>query len=517
MKLIKLVVFCIFLNTTLQAQQYFSKMFDVNNRWESFIFPINKKNNELILSGTSINFFVNDSTKFRSVIIVKLDSSLNIINKTELREPYKSYTYLIPIKDIKNEFVFGLLDTNNRISYKILSLNDLNVKSFKTINFSYTTSLTNNDIFNTNNKLYFFCADYTTFVASKLKLSMQCMDTNGNLLWGKVFQDKRCYTNNAVQTKDGNFLLAGLKYYGEGPGGDDSAFAWYAKVDTLGNILWEKDMIRGSAFLADDLWAGNANGDIYLSGSLLAFQGNTPIDLHRDSSYCTIAKIDEKTGNIIWYKQLFTERRKIQGLFSVIKPLNYHKGSLYALVDHFASEQDNPNRLSQYVMLTKFDLQGNILWKRLFSNWYLSNRAYSLTPIDDGFLICGDAKDSTHEKGDSDAWLIKTDTNGCIIPGCNAKDGIVQIINPEKVFTVFPNPAQNEINVETNFDTGNYQNIKLSKFYIYNLQGQILLTKTANNQYADKIETNNLANGTYLVVIELSNGSQAVKKVVIAH
>jgi hypothetical protein len=166
-------------------------------------------------------------------------------------------------------------------------------------------------------------------------------------------------------------------------------------------------------------------------------------------------------------------------------------------------------------MFAKFDLEGNILWKRLFQQADYSNRAYSLTPIADGFLICGDAKDSTHTKGDSDAWLIKTDTNGCIIPNCNAKDGLVQIINPERILTVFPNPAQNEIKIKTNFDKLNYQNIKLSKFYVYNLQGQILLTQTVTNQNADSINTETLSNGAYLMVIELNNGSQAVKKVLI--
>ncbi|MFZ4797403.1 MAG: T9SS type A sorting domain-containing protein, partial [Bacteroidia bacterium] len=160
-------------------------------------------------------------------------------------------------------------------------------------------------------------------------------------------------------------------------------------------------------------------------------------------------------------------------------------------------------------------LQGNLIWKRLFSNWYLSNRAYSLTPIDDGFLICGDSKDSTHTKGDSDAWLIKTDTNGCIIPGCNAKDGIVQIINPEKVFTVYPNPAQNEIHVELNFDKLNYQYIE--SLAVYNMQGQLLKFRQAQlpEKEITKINTEDLANGNYLLIITTNEQQMAGKKFVV--
>jgi hypothetical protein len=163
-------------------------------------------------------------------------------------------------------------------------------------------------------------------------------------------------------------------------------------------------------------------------------------------------------------------------------------------------------------MLAKFDLQGNLIWKRLFSNWYLSNRAYSLTPIDDGFLICGDSKDSTHAKGDSDAWLIKTDSNGCIIPGCNAKDNVVQIINPEKVFTVYPNPAQNEINVSSeNLD------IKIESLAIYTMQGQLVEFRQAQlpEKEITKINTEGLANGNYLLIITTDKKQMAGKKFVV--
>ncbi len=438
--------------TNLFGQKYYSKMIDTYGEWETFTNLIKADPNYLEVFCDTRELFASDSTRFSRMVLIKYDNNFDIINKTIIGKNFYNPTLPMFINILKNKFIYGLIDTTqNNLKYFICSYDsNLNIQNTIPIILPNKNQITSpGNVYLNNNKLYFFCADYTTFVASKLKLSIQCTDTNGNLLWGKVFQDKRCLTINAVQTKDGNFILAGLKYYGESLGAQDSAFAWYAKVDTLGNILWEKDLVRGSPFLADDFWASNINGDIYLSGSLLAFSSNIPINLHSDSSYCTIAKIDDKTGNIIWHKQLFTERRKIQGLFSIIKQLQYNKGSMYALIDNYASERENPRDLSQYVMLAKFDLQGNILWKRLFSNWYASNRAYSLTALDDGFLICGDSKDSTHEKGDSDAWLIKTDTNGCIIPGCNAKDGIAQIINPEKVFTVYPNPAQNEINVET--------------------------------------------------------------------
>jgi hypothetical protein len=493
----------------INAQTYFSKLFDVDKQWESIDKILTTNEGKIFYVGRSVNFFVNDSSIYRKLFVTELDNNFEINKIIYLRENYRPYTSASAIKNLNSTIVYGKNDsiiTNFDTYYLSTISNNLFVSNTHKLNFFQNTTLTSEAI-NYNNKLYFFCADYTTFVASKLKLSMQCMDTNGNLLWGKVFQDKRCYTINATQTKDGNFILAGLKYYGEGLGGDDSAFAWYAKVDTMGTILWEHVLDRGSPFYADDFWVSNANDNYYLTGTLLANHGLTPYDLHNDSSYCVMAKINENNGEIIWHKQMFTNRERIQDLYTAIGSLTYKNGGLYGLLTHNVTNGSN-----QYVMFAKFDMEGNILWKRLFQQADYSNRAYSLTPIADGFLICGDAKDSTHTKGDSDAWLIKTDTNGCIIPNCNAKDGLVQIINPERILTVFPNPAQNEINIET---IG--KNIQLSSFEVYNLLGQILLTQTAQNINASTINTETLNNGTYLIVITLTNGSQAVKKVVISH
>jgi len=507
MKYLIVSVVILFTYNKTNAQNTFSKMYDTHGHWESFFYPLEIINDSITLIGEKINFFSNDSTRFKSLSIIRVynDSLLEkkylfgkdtfqngVINffflnnkkyiitfEQDIREKTygKSYYYI-------NEMSFGF---DSVISKKLLPISN----SFYLLNFIIQ-----------NNKLYFFCADYTTFVASKLKLSIQCMDTNGNLLWGKVFQDKRCYTNNVVQTKDGNFILAGLKYYGEGLGGDDSAFAWYAKVDTLGNMIWEHVLDRGSKLMSTYVWATEANGNYYLSGTNYAKYTPT---WYGDTSFSYIIKINENNGEIEWQKRFLYSINRTSGLLTSMGGMRYYNGSMYGLLSHNVTNTSN-----QYVMFAKFDIEGNIIWKRLFQQADYSNRAYSLTPSVDGFLICGDAKDSTHAKGDSDAWLIKTDSNGCIIPNCNAKDGIVQIINPEKVFTVYPNPAQNEINVSSINVTQKIENLA-----VYNMQGQMLksINTKANNQQTINID--DLVNGNYLLIITTNKQQMAGKKFVV--
>jgi hypothetical protein len=462
-------------------------------------------NNSLSMFCNTREIFASDSTRFDRMVLIKFDENFKIINETTIGKNFYKPTLPMLTDVLKNKFIYGLIDTTqNNLKYFICSYDsNLNILSIIPIELQGKSQVTYpNNVYFKNNKLYFFCADFTTFVASKLKLSIQCTDTNGNLLWGKVFNNNRCYTNNVVQTKDGNFILAGLKYYGEGLGGDDSAFAWYAKVDTLGNMIWEHVLDRGSKLMSTYVWATEANGNYYLSGTNYAKYTSI---WYGDTSFSYIIKINENNGEIEWQKRFLYSINRTSGLLTSMGGMRYYNGSMYGLLSHNVTNTSN-----QYVMFAKFDLEGNILWKRLFQQADYSNRAYSLTPSVDGFLICGDAKDSTKAKGDSDAWLIKTDSNGCIIPGCNAKDGIVQIINPEKVFTVYPNPAQNEINVSTE-----NLNVKIESLAVYNVQGQLLksINTKASNQQIINIE--DLVNGNYLLIITTDKQQMAGKKFVV--
>jgi hypothetical protein len=508
-----IIIFMLFVSiNSINAQQYYSKMFDVYGNWESFSETFGSKKDTTFLVGFNANFFVTDSTRFQSVFITTLIQDSILVNK------------ILFAKDSFN--VTGLLiDKNGKSKKFINSMLDLRENTYLQVTYFLNELSTNNDsiltkkqLFISNNfyskywiKVYnsFYCFGQIGNYDLTSKTGFYKFDSNGEKSKYHPLNGSGKIINNVVETKDGNFLIAGLKYFGIS--GNDSAFAWYAKVDTLGNILWEQVLNRGSELMCSYVYGTNANGNIYLTGSNIA---NYPFywykGIYGDTSFSYILKINENNGKIEWQKRFLFTVNNIRGLNDNLGAITYHNSNLYALIDHHVSERENPQDFSQYVMFAKFDLLGNLIWKRLFSNWYLSNRAYSLTPIDEGFLICGDSKDSTHAKGDSDAWLIKTDTNGCIIPGCNAKDGIVQIINPEKVFTVYPNPAQNEINVSSINLTQKIENLA-----VYNMQGQLLksINTKANNQQTINIE--DLVNGNYLLIITTDKQQMAGKKFVV--
>jgi Secretion system C-terminal sorting domain len=97
----------------------------------------------------------------------------------------------------------------------------------------------------------------------------------------------------------------------------------------------------------------------------------------------------------------------------------------------------------------KFSPNGDIIWQRYFEATALGwNIFHDLTQLTDGSIILAghtlsyDADDVRYLE--QDAWVVKTDEFGCIVPGCQ-----VSILEEEEVadFSIYPNPARDVFNI----------------------------------------------------------------------
>jgi hypothetical protein len=280
-------------------------------------------------------------------------------------------------------------------------------------------------------------------------------------------------------------------------------YGWYAVIDTLGNIAWDK-ICNDSLNLFYRNGIGitkTSDARYYLSG---VEYKRFPSLSKTNNSF--IGELDLNTKNFKWLKRYLNYDTNIEPSYGLGVE---HNNAIY-VTGNYNTDVGTADEI-EYASLIKLDKEGNLKWKRLYKEYMQTNRIWSLTFINDGMLMLGDAKDTSHNGGYSDAWIIKTDTNGCIVPGCNAKDGMVQIINPEKVFKVYPNPAKEIVNVEVITPNTLIKNIS-----IYNNQAQMVLSQNSiSKSPAQSISVSSLANGYYTLVIELQDGSQAAKKIVI--
>lgn len=326
-----------------------------------------------------------------------------------------------------------------------------------------------------------------------------CFDTTGKQLWYKTYPGRRYFTSGVAIDHEGNFLLGGGGYKGDG-GAFDTFYKWYAKMDTSGGFIWEHQLDDSVAF------AGGSpiviNDSYYWLGSK---SNKTEI------AYSYLIKTDYD-GNRLWAKTLLQANSPnvyspvINGLYSAL----VKNANIYA-TGYEVESFDSGYTFKDFVLLTKVDTLGNLKWKRRFSQWYKDNRAFSLTAVPDGFIICADGKDTTHTTGFTDAWIIKTDTNGCILPGCHLTDGLVQITNPDAFINVFPNPASDNVTVQITDERA-----KLKSYFIYDAQGNYISQQAIHHTPETfSINTQQLPNGNYYLVLELAGGERAVKKIMI--
>jgi hypothetical protein len=329
-----------------------------------------------------------------------------------------------------------------------------------------------------------------------------CLDSVGNMIWSKSYPGKRGFVSNVVEVDSGKFLVAGCLI--KEPT-SDTTYGWYLGMDTSGVIEWEKimDGTMNTVFKADFVYAGYSAGHYYISGG----NGPTYPSLVRDSAYAFVAEI-EVNGDIRWRNNfLFTDSTK----HCLSKEVKVYHGSLYATVYHETSEGVEHYR--NYLTLVKLDNHGNLIWKRLFRQWNQLNIQEELNIISDGFLILGFAIDSNKLSGIGyqDAWIIHTDTNGCILPGCELRDNIIEIADPDNIFKVYPNPCSDVLTIAFMDDKVNPKGV-----FIYDMEGRKtmeLLIKTETTMIT--LNTTELKSGSYYVVIQLKDGSQATKKVMI--
>ncbi len=472
--------------------------------WESAntILYYNFAKKELIYTGTYINFFVSDSTKYGHAFICKLDSfGQNTIKSTFASPPHNVIGYY-PVYTGSSIILKYEEQKQNAFDNKLfyMSTDGDTIASYQVEYPPKFNSLTYT-LHPSNKFIYSMGKDITNSASTTAPFAILCIDTTGKQLWYKTYPGKRRYTNSVVVDDDGNFVIAGSSYKGDG-GAFDTTSGWYAKLDTAGNFIWEIELNRKSTYFTDVLSVFKAESAFFLSSNNDA----SYFDAHvKDTSFVSLFKINED-GDIEWFRRYLENPYKKNiwaGRF--IESNNFAYG-----IGGYITDEGWQN-YTQYSMLVKVDLSGNLIWKRLFKQWHRDNRFFSLTAVPDGFIICADGKDTTHTTGITDAWIIKTDTNGCIIPGCHLTDGLVQLTSPDAFVLVYPNPATDKITVQITDNRA-----KLKSYSLYDAKGNFIKQQALiNHPQTVEIVTNNLSAGNYYLVLELQDGERAVKIIII--
>ena len=227
------------------------------------------------------------------------------------------------------------------------------------------------------------------------------IDFYGNVEWDKTYG----YNNtdgafNVIQTNDNNYLITGTSYIEEDKLGPQ---IYFAKVDSEGNLLWQKNFGRDEYYMDSGHCSYQTNdGGFVLTG------GTSLEDPHWEDVF--IIKTDND-GNQEWLKTYPTPYQSLDYAYSIIQTDDggYLMGAVQAIYRYSFTDWD--------IWLIKTDSEGDIEWEKLFGRRYNEDVGKNIYQTNDqGYLLTGNLgiiKDS--ELGiKEDICLIKFDKYGNI-------------------------------------------------------------------------------------------------------
>jgi hypothetical protein len=153
---------------------------------------------------------------------------------------------------------------------------------------------------------------------------------------------------------------------------------------------------------------------------------------------------------------------------------------------------------------------GELIWKRYYQGLHLPSDTWPFNAVaetsDGGIIACGYMQDfGITPIPDPDVWLVKTDADGCITPGCQDSilyvsveeiPGTGETALKEVFFKAYPNPARGPIQVEF-LNAIRYEEPALR---LFNLQGQqVLHQRLQRGAQSAELSTSGLPGGLYIL------------------
>lgn len=148
--------------------------------------------------------------------------------------------------------------------------------------------------------------------------------------------------------------------------------------------------------------------------------------------------------------------------------------------------------------LVKVSPEGDSLWSRSLRVIQTETSLHYLYDLkettDGGFVMVGEAFD-TENYYPQQAWLIKVDQYGCLVPGCHLLDA-VEALEEIPSIRIYPNPASDYLNIylpKSNTSKSSY-------FQIVNIQGILMQTiEHIKTDITYMLPITQWPNGTYFI------------------
>ena len=240
------------------------------------------------------------------------------------------------------------------------------------------------------------------------------LNISGSMQWQKcIGGSSHDNAQSIIQTSDGGYLIAGLTYSNDGDvsGNHGDEDAYVVKLDTIGNIVWQKCYGGTLSDYANSIKQTTDGGYIF-SGYTSSNNGDVS-GIH-DSSDIWVVKIDT-SGTIQWQKCLGGTNNE-EGYPEILQ--TYDGGYIIS-----GQTRSNDGDVSGFhgsldAWVVKLNATGIIQWQKCLGGTNYDYATSIEQTSDSGYILCGDSYsndgDVSGNHGTKDLWTVKLDSNGTI-------------------------------------------------------------------------------------------------------
>ena len=291
------------------------------------------------------------------------------------------------------------------------------------------------------------------------------LDSAGTKKWQKSYGGSGNETpNSVIQTSDGGYLMAGSSSAADGDvtknyGTDD---VWLVKTDSAGTLQWQKSYGGSGSEYA--LFVAQATDGNYLFVGY-STSSDSDLTINHGGYDCWVVKTDT-AGTILWKK---TYGGSGNDFTKSVQPTS--DGGCIISGETSSSDGDiTGSHGGTDLWLIKLDTAGTIKWQKVYGGSGSDGARFAEQTADGGYIATGYSNstngDVTGNHGNTDAWVLKTDSAGIIqwqksLGGSNSDDACVVHATTDGGYMVAAFTGSTDGDVTSNHGGNDYWVVKL--------------------------------------------------------
>jgi hypothetical protein len=320
------------------------------------------------------------------------------------------------------------------------------------------------------------------------------VDSTGAIEWQRTYDapGQSYEAISVAQYPDGGYVLAGYRL----PGNLVNQ-GWVIRTDSLGNELWRK-------------FYGNRGG------------GWVAVRIAEDGGIITCSDYRDPAWPLEWQQNLLIKWNANGGIVWQTRANYYWITNTYDM--ELLPDQSiiGVGSYGTLIGLTKYSAEGDSVWTRLLQvfDTQTIHQAYDVERASDGgFLLTGEASQSSVDPhpGLQTIFVIKTDSLGCVIPGCQNAGVQEYVMDLQDLLRVSPNPASDVVSVSLQLPEAGEVEGRAS-VQLLDASGRLALQQTVDqtfNQLRATLDVSALPAGTYYLHLRDGKRWLAGSKVVV--